>query len=185
VSRDEKYAHYQWVLYDVIIFYVKFESEGLTSFGDSIKIRSAQILKTSSRRKNMFKRAAVLMLVSVFALVGCASQGGYQPTVDTYNNPNAKNLGRDMEECKALASKASGGGAAGTETLKGAAVGGLIGAAAGAAIGATVGAPGTGAAMGAAIGGIGGGAKEGLSAEDQYKSSYQKCLKNRGHNVVN
>ncbi len=116
-------------------------------------------------------------------LSACASQTGWTPTVDTYNDPNADRISQDMAECKDLASHASGGTA--KEAAIGAGVGGLVGAAGGAALGAIAGSPGTGAAMGAAIGGIGGGAKQGLDAEAQYKRAYANCMRNRKHNIVN
>ena len=130
----------------------------------------------------MVKRTLVVMMVFVLLFTGCASKGGYQPTVDPYGDPNAERIQQDTAECRQLAEQASGDTA--TEAGKGALVGGLLGAAAGAAIGAAVGAPGTGAAVGAAAGGLGGGTKEGLSAEETFKRSYQNCMRNRGHNVI-
>jgi outer membrane lipoprotein SlyB len=116
-------------------------------------------------------------------LTGCYSQGGWTPTVDPYNDPNAYRINQDMAECKNLASQASGGTA--KEAAIGAGVGGLIGAAGGAALGAIAGSPGTGAAIGAAAGGIGGGAKQGFEGESNYKRAYSNCMRNRGHRVVN
>lgn len=116
-------------------------------------------------------------------LAGCASQTGWTPTVDTYNDANAANLNQDMAECQQLASQASGGTA--KETAIGAGVGGLIGAAGGAALGAIIGNPGTGAAIGAAAGGIGGASQQGMQSESHYKSAYSNCLRGRGHKVIN
>ncbi len=144
-------------------------------------------------------------------LVGCASQTGWKPTVDTNNNQSFSNnqnsqntlnnqsfgnnqsygnnqgsnqLNQDMKECEALASEASGGTA--TETAIGAGVGGLLGAAGGAGIGALVGGKaGIGAAIGAGAGALAGGAKQGLQAEDQYKRAFNSCLRQRGHKVAN
>ena len=116
-------------------------------------------------------------------LSGCASYGGWEPTVDPGTGANKETLDRDLTECKELASKASGGTA--TEAAKGTAVGALGGAAVGAVIGAVTGSAGSGAALGAAIGGTGGGVHEGASAEHQYKRSYVKCLEGRGHRVIN
>jgi len=131
----------------------------------------------------MVIRFSALFLISLMVLTGCASQGGWKPTVDPYNDPNAANIDRDTVECRQLAKQASGDTA--TETGKGALIGGAIGAAAGAVIGAAVGSPGTGAALGAAAGGMGGGAKMGFGAEDQYKQSFSNCMSNRGHKVIN
>lgn len=132
----------------------------------------------------MLKKTIVLTLVAAFTLAGCASQSGWTPTVDTYGDKNAERISQDQAQCKELALQASGSGTA-NEAVKGTAVGAAVGAAAGAVIGAAVGAPGKGAALGAAVGGVGGGAKEGLGAEEQYKESFKKCMKNRGHNVIN
>lgn len=115
-------------------------------------------------------------------LSGCASQTGWTPTVDSYNDPNAFRISQDMAECKQLAEQASGGTV--KETAIGAGVGGLMGAAGGAAIGAITGSAGTGAALGAAIGGLGGAGKQGLSAEDKYKSAFNNCMSGRGHRVI-
>lgn len=122
-------------------------------------------------------------LLSGLLLTGCASQTGYRPTVDTYNDRNAYRINQDMQECEQLASQASGGAV--KESATGAVVGGLIGAAGGAALGAIAGNPGTGAAIGAAAGGIGGAAKQGIQSDDTYKRAYNSCMRQRGHNVVN
>ena len=123
-----------------------------------------------------------LLAVGLALLSGCATYSGWQPVADTHNDPNAANLAKDTEECKALAGEA---GAVGTETAKGAATGGLLGAAAGAAIGAVTGNPGSGAAIGAAAGGIGGGTYTGVSGDEQYKRAYINCMRGRGHNIIN
>src|SRR5437667_211897 len=102
------------------------------------------------------------MLAVAVIIAGCATMGGYQPTVDPYNDPDAARIPSDEAECRELALHASGGTA--RQTAIGGAVGGLLGAAAGAAIVAASGAPGTGAAIGGATGGLGGGAYEGLIA---------------------
>jgi uncharacterized protein YcfJ len=122
-----------------------------------------------------------ISIMFFIVLGGCASYGGYQPTVDSYNDPNRANIQQDLADCKALAQQS---GSTGTEAVKGGAVGGLLGGAAGAAIGAVVGNPGAGAAMGAAAGGIGGAASTGVNADNQYKRAYNNCMRNRGHNVI-
>lgn len=124
-----------------------------------------------------------IVFIGSVLISGCYSQGGWTPTVDTYNDPNAHRINQDMADCKSLASHASGGTA--KEAAIGAGVGGLLGAAGGAAIGAITGSPGTGAALGAAAGGIGGGAKQGFDSEAQYKRAYSNCMRNRGHHIVN
>lgn len=129
----------------------------------------------------MLKQAS-LIAVSLLALGGCATYSGWQPVVDYANDPNAARIPQDSEECKMLANQA---GSVGTETAKGAAVGGLLGAATGAAVGAVFGSPGTGAAVGAAAGGLGGAAQQGVSGDENYKRAYINCMRGRGHNVIN
>ncbi len=123
----------------------------------------------------------IVFIVSVL-ISGCYSQGGWTPTVDSYNDPNAYRINQDMAECKDLASHASGGTA--KETAIGAGTGALLGAAGGAVVGAFTGNPGMGAAIGAAGGGLGGGAMKGLSSEEKFKSAYNNCMSGRGHRVV-
>ncbi|KJV07790.1 glycine zipper family protein [Methylocucumis oryzae] len=121
-------------------------------------------------------------VITTLLMTGCASQTGWTPTVDTYNDRNAYRLNQDMEECRHLASQASGGTA--KETAVGAGTGALLGAAGGAIVGAFAGNAGRGAAIGAAAGGFGGAAKQGFTAEERYKNAYNNCMSNRGHNVV-
>lgn len=123
-----------------------------------------------------------LFATSVLLLSGCYSYGGWQPTVDTYKDPNVQRLEQDKVECQGLARQA---GSTGTEAAQGGVAGGVIGAAAGAAIGAAVGNPGTGAAIGAASGGIGGATMQGVGGEEQFKRAYINCMRGRGHNVIN
>ena len=130
----------------------------------------------------MKKLTTTSIFIGSMLLTACASQGGWTPTVDTYNDPNAGRINQDMAECKQLASHASGGTA--TETAVGAGTGALLGAAGGAVIGAFTGSPGMGAAIGASTGALGGGAYKGLSAEDKYKNAYNNCMSGRGHKVV-
>ncbi|MDD2659704.1 MAG: glycine zipper family protein [Methylococcales bacterium] len=130
----------------------------------------------------MKKLTTSIVLIGGVLLSGCYSYGGYQPTVDSYNDPNAYRINQDMAECKQLASEASGGTA--KETAIGAGTGALIGAAGGAIVGAFTGNPGAGAAIGAAAGGFGGGGYQGMSAEQKYKNAYNNCMSGRGHKVV-
>jgi uncharacterized protein YcfJ len=130
-------------------------------------------------------KKAVLAIVPVLALAlmnGCATYSNWQPVVDSYNDPNAARIPQDTEECKMLAKEA---GSVGTSAAKGVATGGLLGAATGAAIGAVAGNPGAGAAIGAAAGGMGGGTYTGISGDDDYKRAFTTCMRNRGHNVIN
>ena len=42
-------------------------------------------------------------------VAGCATMGGYQPTVDPYNDPYAGRIPRDEAECRELALHGAGG----------------------------------------------------------------------------
>jgi hypothetical protein len=130
----------------------------------------------------MKKLTSCGILMGAALLTACASQTGWTPTVDPYNDPNAYRINQDTAECKQLASQASGGTV--KETAIGAGTGALVGAAGGAVVGAFTGNPGAGAAIGAAAGGFGGGAMQGFSTEDKYKNAFNGCMSGRGHRVV-
>lgn len=130
----------------------------------------------------MNKLAINFFFAAALGLSGCASETGWTPTVDTYNDPNAARLSQDMADCEKLAKRASGGTA--KQAATGAAAGGLMGAASGAVIGAIGGSAGTGAATGAAVGGLGGAITQGLEAERSYKNAYNNCMSGRGHRVI-
>jgi hypothetical protein len=120
--------------------------------------------------------------VCALALAGCVSQNTWAPTVDTYGDPNAWRLSQDEAQCRQLATQASGSSL--RKTAEGVGIGGLLGAAAGAAIGAAAGDPGMGAAIGAAAGGFGGGGYEGFANNAQFKRTFDECLSERGHRVL-
>lgn len=130
----------------------------------------------------MQKLSPVIILSALLAS-GCASQTGWSPTVDPYNDRNLGRVNQDTAECQQLAGQASNGTL--KESAKGAGVGALAGAAGGAVLGAIAGNAGTGAALGAAVGGIGGAAQQGTQSEAQYKRAFINCMRGRGHNVVN
>jgi outer membrane lipoprotein SlyB len=126
----------------------------------------------------------ISILILGCLLSACAQTRGYVPTIDTRSSdPKATaNLNRDLQECEALASHASGNTAA--ESAIGAGVGGAIGAATGAVMGAIAGNAGMGAAMGAAAGGLGGATKQGLESDSNYKRLFSNCMRKRGHSVL-
>src|SRR3989442_7890477 len=113
-----------------------------------------------------------LMAVGMVALwiSGCASYGGWSPTVDASRDMHKDTLDRDLAECKELASQASGGTA--TEAAKGTGAGAVVGAAAGAVIGAVSGNAGHGAAPGSAIRGTSGRVPQSVFGEQPYKNNY-------------
>ncbi len=124
-----------------------------------------------------------ILITGSLLLSACYSQGGWTPTVDPYNDPNAYRINQDISECKQLAQQASNG--VGKEVAIGAGTGALLGAATGAVVGAFGGNPASGAAIGAAAGGLGGGARQGFSAEEQFKRAYSSCMRGRGHRTLN
>ena len=131
----------------------------------------------------MDKKLALATLIISLVIAGCASQSGWRPTVDPYNDPHADMMEADFRECDSLAREVAGNTA--EEVAEGAFVGGMIGAAFGAIFGAIFGDPGTGAAIGASVGGFEGGTGRGFSAEEHFQRAYVNCMRNRGHNVIN
>lgn len=131
------------------------------------------------------ERKINLSLVILIALTvgGCAQYMKWQPVIDPYGDPRGQFIQQDMNECRWIAERASGGGV--NSTALDAAVGALGGAAAGAAGGMLLGNPAIGAAVGAAAGGFGGGAYGGIDSDNIFKSAFKNCLRNRGHRPVN
>ena len=128
------------------------------------------------------------LTAGVVLLSSCAttSQTQWTPTVDTYGNSRAQYLTRDMEECRALATRASG--TIREETTQGAVSTGLLGAAGGAALGGILSGSRSsvlgGAAAGAVIGGVAGGVKRSSEAEATFQRAFNNCMRGRGHNVL-
>ena len=127
-------------------------------------------------------RRMLLAAACALGLAGCVNQNTWTPTVDTYGDPNAWRLSQDEAQCRQLAMQTSGSSV--KKTAEGVGVGGLIGGALGAAVGAAAGSPGMGAAIGASVGGFGGGAYEGFDTNAAFKSAFDQCLRERGHQVI-
>ena len=128
-------------------------------------------------------KRTLLWMLGPALISGCATLGGWEPVVDRRVDAHPETIDRDIEQCRQLAKQASGG--VGTEAAKGGAVGAAGGAAIGAMLGAIGGNAGSAAAAGAVIGGAGGSASQGLTADEQYKISFIKCMEGRGHRVIN
>jgi hypothetical protein len=124
----------------------------------------------------------LLLAIGALLVAGCVNQNTWTPTVDTYGDPNAWRLSQDEAQCRQLALQSSGGSV--KKTAEGVAIGGLLGAAAGAAIGAAAGNAGMGAAIGAAAGGFGGGGYEGVNTNASFQRTFDECLSERGHRVL-
>jgi uncharacterized protein YcfJ len=126
--------------------------------------------------------------LSLLTLAGCA--GAQKPVL--YPNDHLQQVGqeqaeRDIEACRKFASEHVAGTAAkdiGKDTVVGAAGGAAIGAVGGAVSG---GGAGRGAAIGAATGGTAGavhGAVKQTEPSPIYKQFVNRCLRERGYDVV-
>jgi hypothetical protein len=129
----------------------------------------------------MLAQRFAFLLVVVLVFSGCASHGGYRPTVDPYGDPRADRIGQDLYECEGLAYHAS---RVGESTARGAIVGGGIGMIGGALLGGLSGRPVEGAMVGATAGGLAGGVSQGVNADQRFMHAYRNCMINRGHNVI-
>lgn len=127
-------------------------------------------------------------LVAALALAGCART--QKPVL--YPNAHLKRVGqgqaqRDIEACRSLAAEHVES-TAGKEIAGGAAIGGAGGAAVGAVAGAVTGrGAGAGAAVGAATGATAGavkGAARQARPSPVYKGFVNRCLRERGYDVV-
>jgi len=125
----------------------------------------------------------IRVLLVTLLVAGCVNQNTWTPTVDTYGDPNAWRLSQDQAECRQLALGVSGSST--RKTAEGAGIGALLGAAAGAAIGAAANNPGAGAAIGAVAGGATGGGYQAYSSNASFQRAYERCLRERGHRVLN
>ncbi len=134
------------------------------------------------------RQPMTLVLAGLLALGGCASS--QSPVL--YPNAKLKQVGReqagrDIEECRKLADDYVQSTAA-KDVAKGAAVGGAAGAAIGAVGGAVSGrGAGTGAAVGAATGATAGavhGAAKQTEPSPVYKRYVDRCLRERGYEVI-
>ncbi len=134
------------------------------------------------------RQPMTLVLAGLLALGGCASS--QSPVL--YPNAKLKQVGReqasrDIEECRKLADDYVQSTAA-KDIAKGAAVGGAAGAAIGAVGGAVSGrGAGTGAAVGAATGATAGavhGAAKQTEPSPVYKRYVDRCLGERGYEVI-
>ena len=134
------------------------------------------------------KRYLTLWSIVVLVAAGCAST--YRPPLDpTFATDRAK-LDRDLYQCEQIAR--SHAPDPGSKAVESGAVGAVGGAAGGAAIGAIGGAiggsAGTGAAIGAAtgatVGAAGGAIAGGTSAQAQFETAYDACMRNRGYKLL-
>lgn len=133
-------------------------------------------------------RIASIVLVVTLGLVGCSST--QSPVL--YPNAHLQQVGqeqaeRDIAACRELASQYVPS-AAGKEIAKDTAVGVVGGAAVGAVAGAVSGhGAGRGAAIGAATGGTAGavhGAAKQVNPSPVYKNFVNRCLREKGYEVI-
>jgi outer membrane lipoprotein SlyB len=140
------------------------------------------MLKNLPNLENNMKTSHISTLLLVSALAtGCASSSGWRPIIDPRMDQHPETAQRDMVECKSLADQASD---ITKEVGMGAAVGAVTGAATGAAVGAVAGSAATGAAGGAILA-LPAGLWEGYQANENFKLAFKKCMRQRGHTLVN
>jgi hypothetical protein len=140
------------------------------------------MLKNKFFLENNMKTSHLSALLILSALAtGCASTSGWRPVVDPRMDKNPDTVQRDMFECKTLADQASD---ITKEVGMGAAVGAVTGAAGGAAVGAVAGSAAAGAAGGAILA-IPAGLWEGYQANENFKLAFKRCMRQRGHTLVN
>lgn len=113
------------------------------------------------------------LVISLAALLAACST--HRPIVDGKGR-DMSNYENDLRECQALARQASPGGEALRSGLIAALVGGAIG---GIGWGSSSNI-GTGAAIGAVTGGVSGG----VSGGDKQKDIINRCMINRGYNII-
>ena len=122
----------------------------------------------------------VMYYLVIATLSGCAQINHWEPSL-SYHTKDQQQEHLDRNECAALSGQTTPG--MGQQMLKGAAVGGVVGGATGAISGAILGDPLVGAAAGGAIGAMGGSIYKGYQANEQYKKTYQACLRGRGYRI--
>ncbi len=129
------------------------------------------------------------VLAALLLVAGCA---GPEPVL--YPNGHLAYVGKaaaeeDVDDCRHMAESAGAnkGEGTGEQAAGGAVAGGAIGGAAGAAGGAVVGSAGRGAAIGAASGAAAGfmrGLFKGSKPSQAYRNFVNRCLGDRGYEVV-
>lgn len=121
----------------------------------------------------MVKTIKPLLIVSLASiLVACS---GHRPIVDA-KGQNMTNYENDLRECQALSRQAEPGG----EALRS----GLIAALVGGAIGGIGWGSSSNIGTGAAIGAITGGVSGGVSGGNKQKDIINRCMVNRGYNII-
>lgn len=136
----------------------------------------------------MHVRSTIVPLVVVLLAIGCARS--LSPVLypnETLNRAGRDQAERDIAACRALADEWVHGTAT-RDVARGTAVGGAAGAAVGAVGGAVSGrGAGAGAAVGAATGATAGaihGAVKQTEPTPVYRAYVERCLKDRGYDVI-
>jgi outer membrane lipoprotein SlyB len=117
-------------------------------------------------------------LFFMLVLTSCAS------SPNLYPNPKYQQVGKEAAEGDVKACENQADQFVSNHTAENGAIGAGIGAAGGAVLGAITGSPGTGAAVGAVAGGGAGGASSASSTTDQKHRFVNRCLAERGYEVV-
>lgn len=124
------------------------------------------------------------IISATILMTGCASVSNWQPVLNDALIKQPKEIAdKDVSECNVLANKAAGFTSEGVE---GSLAGGISGAGTSAIIGGMItGGAGTLTPIGAALGGFLGLVWSEYDANRVFKTSYSRCLTQRGYQVIN
>ncbi len=123
----------------------------------------------------------------LLVLSGCATQRPVLYPNAKYNQVGTEVAQRDIDDCIRLAEQHGVSPSGGEKVARGGAGGALVGGAAGAAGGAVRGNAGQGAAVGAAAGAAAGATRGAIRSDEPgsvYKGFVQRCLRERGYDVI-
>lgn len=123
-----------------------------------------------------------LISLLVLSLVGCASGPQLYPN-SKYESVGKEGAKKDIEECTQRA-EAFLESSKGKQVAKGAGAGALVGAAVGGAFGLLTGNVGRGLGHGAVMGGAGGAAGAAVSPDQIKRNFVNRCLAERGYEVI-
>jgi hypothetical protein len=123
----------------------------------------------------------------LFALSGCATQRPVLYPNAKYNQVGPDVAQRDVDDCIRLAEQHGVSHSGGEKVARSGAEGAAVGGAAGTAAGAVRGNVGQGAAVGAAAGAAGAATRGAIHSGEPgsvYKGFVQRCLRERGYDVI-
>lgn len=126
--------------------------------------------------------ASLMTLTLTLILMGCASKPQLYPN-HKLQKVGKEKADQDIKQCTELADNYLESGA-GKKIAKSAGAGAVVGAAVGGALGLFTGNVGRGLVQGGAVGGVAGGAQGAMSPDQIKKNFVNKCLAERGYEVI-